>query len=323
MAGQLPADRRMSRRALGALLLATLVVATAYGAWAWWRAWSAPRVGVVLRPTYSVEGISTGTPVRVNGVVVGQVESLGLRPDAEGRLRPEVRLTIDPSDLEDRGFADRLRRDRLGVEVARGLRGRLITVSPASGLLQVELLWEEPGPPPAGLAADEIPAAGGSKQRALERVARELGRIAGRDLAQVAAELEADLDAYLPKSDPARAARLSADWVARSAALAEATDDAHLGAQATRLIAAVARLREGAAQAEAAVDAETLARLQVSLADAREAVRAFGASLEGSGRSLESAQAEAATALRDLSEGARTWTRKARGLTTEPLPPAR
>ncbi len=313
----------MSRRALGALLLAALVVATAYGAWAWWRAWSAPRVGVVVRPTFSVEGISTGTPVRVNGVVVGQVESLGLRPDADGRLRPEVRLTIDPSDLEDRGFADRLRRDRLPEEVARGLRARLITVSPASGLLQVELLWEEPGEPPVGLAADEIPATGGSKQRAMERIARELGRLAGRDLARVAAELEADLDAYLPKSDPARAAQLSADWVARSAALAEATDEAHLGAQATRLLTAVARLREGAAQAEAAVDAESLARLQVRLADAREAVRAFGASLEGSGRSLESAQAEATTLLRDLSAAARNWTRKARDLTTEPLPPER
>jgi len=313
----------MSRRALGALMLATLAAATLYGAWAWWRAWSAPRVGVVVRPTFSVEGIATGTPVRVNGVVVGQVESLGLRPDADGRLRPEVRLTLDPSDLADRGFADRLRRDRLSEEVARGLRARLISVSPASGLLQVELLWEEPGELPAGLAPDEIPAAGGSKQRALERVARELGRFVGRDLAQVAAALEADLDAYLPKSDPARAARLSADWVARSAALAEATDDAHLGTQATRLIAAVARLREVAAQAEAAVDAESLARLQVSLADAREAVRAFGASLEGSGRSLEAAQAEAATLLRDLSDGARAWTRKARGLTTEPLPPAR
>ena len=313
----------MSRRALGALLLATLAAATLYGAWAWWRAWSEPRVGVVVRPTYSVEGISTGTPARVNGGVVGQVESLGLRADADGRLRPEVRLTIDPSDLADRGFADRLRRDRLREEVARGLRARLITVSPASGLLQVELLWEEPGEIPADLAADEIPAAGGSKQRALERVARELGRFAGRDVAQVAAALEADLDAFLPKTDPARLARLSADWVARSAALAEATDDAHLGAQATRLIGAVARLREVATQAEAAVDAESLARLQVRLADAREAVRAFGASLEGSGRSLDSAQAEASTLLRDLSDAARAWTRKARGLTTEPLPPAR
>jgi hypothetical protein len=313
----------MSRRALGVLLLATTSIATLAGAWVWWRAWSEPRVGVVVRPTFSVEGISTGTPVRVNGVVVGQVESLGLRADASGRLRPEVRLTLDPSDLEDRGFADRLRNDRLREEVARGLRARLITVSPASGLLQVELLWEAAGEVPAGLAADEIPASGGSKQRALERVARELGQLARRDLARLAAELEVELDAFLPKSDPARAARLSADWVARSAALAEATDDAHLGATATRLIAAVARLREGAAKAEAALDAESLARLQVSLADAREAVRAFGASLEDSGRSLEVAQGEAAGLLRGLSEAARAWTRKARGLTTEPLPPAR
>jgi ABC-type transporter Mla subunit MlaD len=90
MVGQLPADHRMSRRALGAGLFAALFAVTVGGAWAWWRAWSEPRVSVVFRPTFSVEGISTGTPVRVNGVVVGQVESIGLKPDLEGRLRPEV-----------------------------------------------------------------------------------------------------------------------------------------------------------------------------------------------------------------------------------------
>lgn len=313
----------MNRRALGALLLAMVTLATVGGAWAWWRAWSAPRVALVVRPAFSVEGISTGTPVRVNGVVVGQVESLGLREDAAGCLRPEVRLTVDPADLADRGFADRLRGERLPEEVARGLRARLITVSPASGLLQVELVWQDAAAPPAGLPPDEIPAVGGSKQGAMERVAGELGRFAARDLAEVASGLEADLDGYLPKADPDRAARLSADWVARSAALAEATDDAHLGAEATRLIAAVTRLREGAAAAEAALDAETLARLQARLADAREAVRAFGTSLDGSGRALATAQAEASDLLRGLSVAARAWTRKARGLTTEPLPPAR
>lgn len=323
MAGQLPADHRVSRRALGAAMLATLVVATAWGAWAWWRAWSAPRVGVVFRPTFSVQGISSGTPVRVKGVVVGQVESIGLRPDDEGRLRPEVNLTIDPSDLEDRGFADRLRQDRLREEVARGLRVRLVAVSPASGLLQVELLWEEPGAPPAGLAATEIPTSGTSTQRAMERVAKELERLAARDLARLAAELEADLDAYFPESAPDRAARISADWVARTAALAEATDEAHLGAAATRLIASIARFREVAARVDGALDAETFALLQVRLADAREAARAFGASLEGAGRSLAATEAEAADLLRGVSAAARSWTRKARGLTTEPLPPAR
>jgi hypothetical protein len=323
MAGQLPADHRLKRRVLGATLLATLVVATAIGAFAWWRAWSAPRVSVVFRPGFSVQGIATGTPVRLNGVVVGQVESIGLKADGDGRLRPEVNLTLDPSDLEDRGFADRLREDRLREEVARGLRVRLVAVSPASGMLQVELLWEEPGPEPAGLSATEIPTSGGSTQRAIERVAKELERVAARDLGRIAAELEADLDGYLPKADPAHAARLSAAWVARTAALAEATDESHLGAEAARLTASLARLREVADQADVAFDAETFARLQVRLADAREASRAFGASLEGSGRSLADAEAEASALLRGLSEAARTWTRKARGLTTEPSPPAR
>ena len=38
MAGQLPAVRRMSRRALGGLLLAVLGVGALWSAYAWWRA---------------------------------------------------------------------------------------------------------------------------------------------------------------------------------------------------------------------------------------------------------------------------------------------
>ena len=120
----------MSRRALGGLMLAVLVAGLLWSGFAWWRAWSAPLVTVVFRPPFSVEGISTGTPVRVQGVAVGQVASIGLDADVDGRLRPLVNLSLDPAALEDRGFADRLRGDRLGEEVARGLRARLITALP-------------------------------------------------------------------------------------------------------------------------------------------------------------------------------------------------
>ena len=64
----------MSRRALGGLMLAVLVAGLLWSAFAWWRAWSAPLVTLVFRPAFSVEGIATVTPVRVNGVTVGQVK---------------------------------------------------------------------------------------------------------------------------------------------------------------------------------------------------------------------------------------------------------
>lgn len=310
----------MNRRALGGLMFATLVVAVFGSAWAWWSAWSAPLVSVFFRPAFSVQGVSPGTPVRVQGVVVGQVASVGLELAADGRLCPRVNLSIDPSELEDHGFADRLRGDRLRDEVRRGLRARLIAVNPASGLLQVELLWDESAPAPEGLAYNEIPAAGGTLQRAVERMVRELERATGRDLALIAEQMERSLDGFFPQTDPERAARLNEVWVARTRALAEATDARTLGAQLTRLAEASARLRAAVEQADRRLDGETVALVQVRLADATAALASFSASLEGSRAQMDGAAEEVSALLRSVSEMARLWTRKAHGLTTEPQP---
>ena len=199
----------MSRRALGGVLLAVLGVALLWSAFSWWRAWSAPLVNVVFRPAFSVEGISSGTPVRVQGVTVGQVASIGLGADADGRLRPVVRLSLDPETLEDRGFADRLRGDRLRAEVAKGLRVRLVAVSPASGMLQVELIWDPSAPAVAGpLEADEIPPLDGNLRSKIADFVQQLESLAARDLVGLAAELERDLDGFHAATDPERAARL-------------------------------------------------------------------------------------------------------------------
>lgn len=321
MARQLSPDRGMSRRALGGLMLAVLVAGLLWSAFAWWRAWSAPLVTVVFRPAFSVEGIATGTPVRVNGVTVGQVVSIGLDLDTEGRLRPLVSLSVDPSALEDRGFADRLRGDRLGEEVARGLRARLITVNPASGLLQVELVWDPAAPPPTvALRRDEIPPVGEAFGRRLEGFVDQLERLAEADLVGLAAELDRDLDRWLIAADPARAARFSADLVARTAAVREATAAEVLGERALRFAEASGRLRAAVEKAERGLDDETLAVLQMRLADAATALASFGAALEGSQSSMTAAAGDVSGVLRAISEGARTWKKKAAGLTTEPQP---
>ena len=302
-------------------MLAVLGVAVLWSGYSWWRAWSAPLVPVVFRPTFSVEGISSGTPVRVQGVTVGQVTSIGLEADAQGLLRPVVRLILDPATLEDRGFADRLRGDRLRIEVTKGLRARLVAVSPASGMLQVELIWDETAPAPAGpLAADEIPPLNSHLQSRIANYVQQIEDLAAKDLVGLAAALEQDLDGFYDATDPERAARFSAMIVRRTGAVLEATGDGKLDAQSARLIAACARLRETVEQAERKMDDETLALLQVRLADAGAALASFSTSLEGSQTRLNAASTEFSELFRAVSEAARTWSKKAAGLTTEPRP---
>jgi len=311
----------MRRRALGGVLLAVFGVALLWSAFAWWRAWSAPLVQVMFRPSYSVEGISSGTPVRVQGVTVGQVTSIGLDADLDGRLRPVVRLSLDPETLEDRGFADRLRGERLREEVAKGLRARLVAVSPASGMLQVELIWDASSLVALEtLAADEIPPTGGNLQRKIESVVQQLETIADKDLVGLAAELERDLDRFYDSTDPERAARFSAMLVRRTGAVLEATGDGKLDEQSVRLIAVCRRLREAVEKADRQMDDETLALLQVRLADAGAALASFTASLEGSQSGMNAASAEFSELFRAVSAAAKTWSKKSAGLTTEPRP---
>ncbi len=302
-------------------MLAVLGVAVLWSGYSWWRAWSAPLVPVVFRPSFSVEGISSGTPVRVQGVTVGQVSSIGLDADAEDRLRPVVRLILDPATLEDRGFADRLRGDRLRTEVANGLRARLVAVSPASGMLQVELIWDPAAPASTeSLGADEIPPLSSHFQGKIANYVQQLQDLAEKDLVGLAVELERDLDRFHDATDPERAARFSAMIVRRTGAVLEATGEGKLDAQSVRLVAACARLRETVEQADRKMDDETLALLQVRLADAAAALASFSTSLEGSQAHLNAASKEFSELFRAVSAAAQTWSQKAAGLTTEPRP---
>jgi hypothetical protein len=302
-------------------MLAVLGVAVLWSCYSWWRAWSAPLVPVVFRPSFSIEGIASGTPVRVQGVTVGQVSAIGLDADAEGRLRPVVRLILDPEMLEDRGFADRLRGDRLRTEVAKGLRVRLVSVSPASGMLQVELIWDAAAAAPMGpLDADEIPPLSTHLQSKIAGFVQQLQDLAEKDLVGLAAELERDLDGFYDATDPERATRFSAMIIRRTGAVLESTGDGKLDAQSARLIAACARLRETVEQADRKMDDETLALLQVRLADAGAALASFSASLEGSQDRMNAASTEFSELFRAVSAAARTWSKKAAGLTTEPRP---
>ena len=310
----------MNKKTIGTILVTVLMVTTLVSSWLWWRAWSAPLVDVFFRPAFSIHGISVGTPVRVKGVVVGQVSSIGLTLDNEAKLRPQVNLSLNPEVLENRGFAERLRGKHLQEEVAQGLRVHLVVVSPASGLLQVELFWAKNDPMPAGLAENEIPATGQTMQRAMERLVKELNRATQRDLEKIAQDLEKDLDHYFPKSDPAFASAFSAKLVATSESLTTATNPENFGPKLTRITEACAALRLDTENMNKDFSPENLIILQAHLADATAALDSFAASLEGS-QSKINASAEEITALFQLiSRGARDWKEKTEAFGREPRP---
>jgi hypothetical protein len=310
----------MNKKTIGSILVTVLMVTTLVSSWLWWRAWSAPLVDVFFRPTFSIHGVSVGTPVRVQGVVVGQVSSIGLSLDNEAKLRPQVNLSLNPEVLDNRGFAERLRGKNLKEEVAQGLRVHLVVVSPASGLLQVELFWAKNDPAPEGLQANEIPATGQTMQRAMERLVKELNRATQRDLEKIAQDLEKDLDHYFPKSDPAFASAFSAKLIATSESLATATSPENFGPKLNRIAEACTALRSDTENMNKDFSPENLIILQAHLADATAALDSFTASLEGS-QSKINASAEEITALFQLiSRGARDWKEKTEAFGREPRP---
>jgi len=302
-------------------MLAVLGVALLWSAFSWWRAWSAPLVNVVFRPSFSVEGIASGTPVRVQGVTVGQVTSIGLDADAEGRLRPVVRLSLDPTTLEDRGFADRLRGDRLRLEVAKGLRARLVAVSPASGLLQVELIWDEAAPAaPGPLSADEIPPLDSNLRSKIADFLQQLEAVAEKDLVGLAAELERDLDGTALARCHGAPCSTAVGRCGRMHRLVPRVWHRCPHGIARAYHRGMGKLDGRVVLITGAARGKTLAILQTSLADAGAALASFSAALEGSQSRMNAASAEFSELFRAVSAAARTWTKKAAGLTTEPRP---
>lgn len=308
----------MNQRRVGATLLVILVVTLGVSAWLWWRTWSAPLVEVVFRPPFSIHGIAEGSPVRLKGVLVGQVSTIGLSLDDQGEVRPEVTLSLNPESIADRGLALRLQSQNIKNEVAAGLRAQLVAVSPASGLLQVELYWDETDPLPASLKSNEIPATGVTLQRATERIVKELGRFNQRDLGLVARDLDQSLSIVYEKTDPAFAAEFSQKMVLKTTEILRATEESRLEEKVHRLAEACASLRRASDRANQQWDSQALVDLHQSIQEAQTSLEGLAITLEDSQTKLSESVGDFTGIMQAVSRVAKEWTAKTRSLTTEP-----
>jgi len=271
MARELSPEPRLRRlRRAGLTALAGLVLALlALGGWAAGASLS-PRARYVVRPEQPVFGVTVGSPVRLQGVVVGEVAAVRLWQAAPGgAFRPELALSID---LRRYPAA----RD-LGSAVPEGLRVEFLPVNPASGFLEVDLVWR-PGSPVASATGEpgELPTLPASPS-AVSRVAGFLLAVAEGDPARVVSDLGARLDAA-------------------EQALVDPADLAARAAESARGLRALAEELERGAGADA------LALSQSRLAEARERLRSAAGSLDALSASLREGAGSLPAALASLRE---------------------
>jgi len=260
---------------IGLAILAGVFVAI-IAAWTlWWRFTNEPRVHLMLFFRSSVHGVDIGSPVKISGVKVGQIESLGVRvPLKKGDdYYAAVRVVMDGDLLASKGLPRELEDPAyLKDEIRRGLRGRLQLISAMTGDMYLELEYQPKEP--AVLVANEseriaeVPALDDPLSTGIIGVTHRLAELDRTDFPRIGEEISRRLDAIdlaLPPSSfkdageeakrrledirvalasPAlreKIARVNADLVAVREALARY--DAKTGDGAAGLAAAAAKFR--------------------------------------------------------------------------------
>ena len=187
------------------------VVLAVVAAWTlWWRVTNEPRVHLTLFFRGSVHGVDIGSPVKISGVQVGQIESLAVRVPTSGddRYYAAVRVVMDGDLLASKGLPRELEDPvYLADEIRRGLRARLRLISPMTGDMYVELEYLPDEPAIRVAASDEpiaeVPTLGDPLSSGIIGVTHKLAEMEKRDFEAAGRELIerlAAIDRVLPPS---------------------------------------------------------------------------------------------------------------------------
>lgn len=225
-----------------------IFIAVALAWWTWWKATNEDRVRLTLYFSNTVHGLDVGAPVKIQGVPVGQVESLGVRIPVPVGLKKnafrapipsdsgyyaEVRVVLDSALLESKGLPRRLDDPApLKVEIDRGLRGRIRILSPMAGRRYVELEYsprDKPvfvSSPREGIA--EVPALDDPLALGLVAFSQKLAELEKRDFSAIEAEINQRLDAIADAADPAGVKAVNDTVLAKLAGVRDALSDEKL-----------------------------------------------------------------------------------------------
>jgi hypothetical protein len=271
----------------GVLVVVALVVC-------WQFAFKPDTQHLVLFFEDDVSGLYTGSPVKTNGVTVGQVEAIGLRISAAPHVscHAEVRIALENRKMAALGIPrDLSARSNLDSEISNGLRGKLVLLSATTGEYGVELTYDRYvlpvciAEPAEGLA--EIPVIpnmlSGEKLATLADAITVFGQ---SDFPRLVREWDESLDSALAATDPGHVQLPVRDLSARLENTKNLFADTRIRDDLRNINERLVRLRETLEQSKgnsllrAVSFYEDMARLRESLASAGEWLARLSAQLD-------------------------------------------
>ena len=306
-----PLRRRDPVARLGLAIFLGILGLIGLAGWAWWNFTNAPRVHLTLFFRSTVHGVDVGSPVKILGVPVGQIEALGVRlPDEKNPdYYAEVKVVLDGELLAGKGLPRHLDRPApLKREIGRGLRGRLQLISPMTGDMYLELAYMPEdkaifvAAPDEGVA--EIPTLPDPVSTGIVEFTHRLAELEKRDFAGMEHELDERLDRIHAAVDPANFADANAAVTGKLDEIRDALGSAALKEKLAAMNADLVGVREAVTRydGQSGKGAEALAitteKLRHDLAGVAGETEKIGRSLDPRSPSLLMACARIAT-LRD------------------------
>ena len=284
---------------LGLLICLGVLVAVATCWWLWWKATDEHRVRLTLFFENTVHGLEVAAPVKIQGVPVGQVESIGVRlPTSENPgYYAAVKVVLDSDQLEQKGLPRELdNHGALKAEIARGLRGRIRILSPMAGSRYVELEYSRidkavfVAAPRERIA--EVPALDDPLSMGLVNLSQKLAELEKRDFSAIEADINRRLDILSAAADPAGVKGANDAVLAKLAEVRAALSDEKLRARFVRVNEDLVAVRRALAGYEAKTGrgadelARAAAKLRTDLAAAAEDTDAVARALDPRSPSL-------------------------------------
>ncbi|MES2695852.1 MAG: MlaD family protein [Verrucomicrobiota bacterium] len=231
----------------------------------------------------SVSGLDQGSPVKMRGVRVGRVTSLGIRYDAaKSRSVVAVVCELNRDMVRDPSGAliDVSSKQEMQKMVDRGLRAQLGVLGLATGLLFIELDFKEPDPaeklpvPVQGEPYVVVPWVPSTISELQSRIANVLGEIEKVNFAALAKDIAALAQTARKQIDAADIKGLVDQWKKTGAEFAALANNADFKRTFDSVNGAVADLRVTIAKIDAQIEPSG-AELRATLVEARKAVLAF------------------------------------------------